>query len=320
MLCCLWGLIKGFKDIKSIFCGVAATITDFEIVKKLRVYKELLIPLNGMKPTNKSDILEALMKGNLMELLVTLHKKSDEPFYFRLTAKDLDVATLGSKLEAMSGGRLINSTSDYEIEIKLISGAEGRVIAFLKLHTLNDYRFNYRIHHVAASIHPSEASVIAELSKDYLTKNAVVLDSFAGVGTMLIERNRLVKAKFMYAIDTFGKAVDGGRANAKAARADINYINKDYFDFSHEHLFDEIITNFPRFREREEADAFYGRFFAKTGEILKESGVVIMCSDEKNLVKKYLRLNENYKLLREFTFNEKEGQYVFIIKKTLTNT
>lgn len=311
---------EGFSDAKSIFCGVVATIKDFSVVKKLRVYKEVLLPLNGMKPMTKGEIPDNLIKGNLMTLLNGLHKPSGEPFYFRMTAKDLDVATLAGKLEVMSEGRLVNSASDYEVEIKLVAGKEDRIIAFLKLHTFNDNRFNYRMQHVAASIHPFNAAIIAELSRDYLKKNVTILDPFCGVGTMLIERNKAVGAKYMYGIDTFGKAIEGGRANANLAGANINFINKDYFDFTHEQFFDEIITNFPEFREREEADSFYGRFFTKTESILKNGGVIIMYSGEKNLVKKHLRLNDNYKLLREFVFNEKEGKYVFVIgiDKSLT--
>lgn len=305
---------EGFSDAKSIFCGVAATITDFTVVKKLRVYKELLIPINGMRVMTKAELINKLISGNLMELLEVLHRPSDAPFYFRVTAKDLDVATIAAKLAAMSGGRLVNSVSDYEIEIKLIKGKEDKIIAFLKLYTLADNRFNYRAQHVAASIHPSNAAVIVEMAREYLRKGVTILDPFCGVGTMLIERNKLVSAKHMYGTDTFGKAIEGARGNSLIANVEANYINRNYFDFSHEHFFDEIITNFPEFNDRQEADDFYGRFFAKTESILKSGGVIIMYSGEKNLIKKHLRLNKNYKLLREFVFNEKEDKNVFVIE------
>lgn len=304
----------GFSDVKSIFCGVAATITDFAVVKKLRVYKELLIPINGMKVMTKAELLSKLVGGNLMDLLDTLHRPSDAPFYFRITAKDLDVATIGAKLEAMSGGRLVNSASDYEIEVKLIKGKDDKIIAFLKLYTMADNRFSYRAHHVAASIHPSNAAVIVEMAREYLKKGATILDPFCGVGTMLIERNKLVNAKYMYGTDTFGKAIEGARGNSLMAGAEVNYINRDYFDFTHEQFFDEIISNFPELKDRQEADDFYGRFFDKTESILKSGGVIIMYSGEKNLIKKHLRLNKKYKLLREFVFNEKEDKNVFVIE------
>ena len=152
-----------------------------------------------------------------------------------------------------------------------------------------------------------------ELAKDYMKKGATVMDPFCGVGTMLIERHKNVPARHMYGTDTFAEAIDGGRNNAKMARVDINFINRDYFDFTLDHEVDEIITNVPVFREREEANSFYGRFFKKTEAILKKGGIIIMYSGEKNIIKKYLRLNENYKLLREFVFNEKEERYVFVL-------
>ena len=305
--------INGFTDVKSVFCGVAATITDFAVVKKFRLFKELLLPLNGMGVMTKAEIPQKLIEGNLLKLLEQLHKEEDGPFYFRITSKELDVAKLGAKLEAASGGRLVNSPSDYEVEIKLITGKEDKVIAFLKLHTFGDHRFNYRTRHVAASIHPSDAALIAELAKDYMKKGATVMDPFCGVGTMLVERHKNVPARHMYGTDTFAEAIDGGRNNANMARVDINFINRDYFDFTLDHEVDEIITNVPVFREREEADSFYGRFFKRTETILKKGGIIIMYSDEKNIIKKHMRLNENYKLLREFVFNEKEERYVFVL-------
>ena len=45
----------------------------------------------------------------------------------------------------------------------------------------------------------------------------------------------------------------------------------------------------------------------------EKGGIIIMYSGEKNIIKKHLRLNENYKLLREFVFNEKEERYVFVL-------
>ena len=55
----------------------------------------------------------------------------------------------------------------------------------------------------------------------------------------------------------------------------INFINRDYFDFTHAYLFDEIITNMPvRGRKsKEETDTFYGSIFEKVSlELLKADG------------------------------------------------
>lgn len=312
----LAGVLSGYRtvsDIKPIFCGVICTTNDIKELSSIRIYRDIIFPLNGMKPIEKSSLPSEIAGGNLMTYLDNMHKKSDSPYYFRITAKDLDVSVLAAKVQALSGGRLVNEPSNYEIEIKLIEGKDGRFLAMLKLHTLGDFRFAYRANHIAASIHPVNAATVVELAKDYLKKDAQILDPFCGVGTMLIERNKVVPAKHLYGTDIYGKAIDGGRINAELAGISINYINRDYFDFKHEYLFDEIITNMPVFDSREENDKFYSIFFKKTESILKKYGIMVLYSGEKNIIKKYLRLNNNFKLLREFVINEREENFAFII-------
>lgn len=111
------------------------------------------------------------------------------------------------------------------------------------------------------------------MSEKYLEKYAQVLDPFCGVGTLLIERNKLVRTRTMYGIDIFGEAIEGGRQNAVLAGVGINYICRNFFDFRHEYLFDEIITEMPRF-DKGQADDFYRRFFDKAGEYSKKRGLL----------------------------------------------
>lgn len=95
-----------------------------------------------------------------------------------------------------------------------------------------------------------------------------------------------------------------------------NYINRDYFDFTHGYLFDEIITDMPvSAGNKEETDFLYRRFFEKSGELLADHGRVIMYSGEMGLVKKYLRLQESFRLLKEFCILEKRGMYLFVLEK-----
>lgn len=59
---------------------------------------------------------------------------------------------------------------------------------------------------------------------------------------MLMERDLLVPAGDMYGLDIFGEAVIKARENAKAAGRQINYINRDFFDFTHKYL---LMKSFP---------------------------------------------------------------------------
>ena len=66
---------------------------------------------------------------------------------------------------------------------------------------------------------------------------------------------------------------------------------------------------------KQEQDAFYGRFFEKADSLLKEKGKVFLYSDEKNFVKKQLRIRREFTLLQEYAMDEKGNYYLFIIEK-----
>ncbi len=302
------------QEVQKMFLGVMFKTAKIKELSQIRTYKEILFPLNGLKPVGKNEIVKNIVHGNLLALLNILHESSKSPFGFRITSSRLDDAKIAKEIEALSKGRLRNAPSDYEIEIKIIENKDEQMISFLKLYTFKDMRFSYRKNVVSASIHPVNAAIVMDMVEDYLVDNGQILDPFCGVGTMLIERNQKKLARYNYGIDVFSQAIQGARENADASEVDINFINRNYFDFRHEYFFDEIITNMPRF-EKEASDSFYRDFFLKSEEVLKDKGLIIMYSNEKNLVKKYMRINHNFKLIREFLFNEKEGYSVYVIMK-----
>ena len=168
---------------------------------------------------------------------------------------------------------------------------------------------------VAASIKPEQAALIARLAKPYMIKQAQVLDPFCGVGTMLIERDKACRTNVMYGIDIFGEAIAKAHENTALAKKEVYYINRDFFEFRHSYLFDEIFTNMPERgkRSRTEQDEFYAAFFEKAKEVLEKQGRIIMYSNEKNYVKKQLRLHKEFTLLREFPMDEKDNYYLFVI-------
>lgn len=124
---------------------------------------------------------------------------------------------------------------------------------------------------------PTMAAGLLALAKPYLKEHAQILDPFCGVGTLLIERRFLVPARNAYGIDSFGEAVEKARVNSKIAGMQINYINRDYFDFVHDYKFDEIVTDLPAGNlTKPELDVLYRRFFEKSDEVLTEDGRMIL--------------------------------------------
>ncbi len=304
--------------------GVEIESEDLISVMQLRMYRELVFPIGGKDFISNNPLIaaEQLYQSNLMELLESLHE-GEGAYYFRIECKSsmsLDERSdfskkLSAKLERISEGKLINSPSDYEIEIRLIANREGKFFPCLKVFTIKDNRFAYRKNVIASSIHPSTAALIMELALPYLKKNAQIIDPFCGVGTMLIERDIKVPSKEKYATDIFGEAIEKGRENARFAGEKINFINRDFFDFKHQYKFDEIITNMPLKgkRTKEEMDVLYGRFFEKAKDILVSDGIIIMYTNEIGFVKKQLRLRNEFRLLQENCMQTKNEFYLLII-------
>ncbi len=305
--------------------GVRVVTSHIRPILEIPTYREMLFPLNQkrLKPEPK-PAAKALAESNLLELLDKAHQASDN-YRFRLGIqsrmplnKRSDFAKkCGFALEQETGRRLCNSPSDYEVEIRLVEGREGTFLPLVKLYTFREQRFAYRKRAVAASIRPEQAALIAYLAKPYLAKQAQILDPFCGVGTMLLERDRVCPARMMYGIDTFGEAIDGAWENTRLAGKQVNYIHRDFFTFQHGYLFDEIITNMPERGKtsREEHALFYQKFFEKAEELLTDSGTMVLYSNEKNYIKKQLRLRNGFTLLKEYSMDEKGIYNLFIIAK-----
>lgn len=303
--------------------GVAATTTIQELLK-IRSFREILFPIDtkGFIEGNAKTIATALNEAGLVKLISKLHNGRD-PFYYRIdchNAMDLDkrsdfVRKIAMYLDSESDGMLVNSSGDYEVEIRLIANKEDKYFAAVKISTIKDKRFSYRKNAISASIHPSSAALIMEIAKPYLKEHGQILDPFCGVGTMLIERNYAVDAREIYGIDIFGDAINMARENTDITGMRINYIHKDFFDFKHDYKFDEIITNMPirGKKTKDEMEELYDRFFDKASEVLTDNGIIVMYSNELGYIKKYLRINKDYKLLQETQILSKGDYYLFVL-------
>lgn len=307
--------------------GVKLRTQKLGLVKDIRTYSDILFVIPGYNACGFEPIqaAKALAKSQLMELLSMLHKESDAPFYFRMELKSqLDMEKksrfakrFATELERISERQLINSTTDYEIELRLIENKEGKLNALLKLYTIKDERFSYFGEHVAASIKPVNAAIIVELAREYMVPDAQVLDPFCGVGTMLIERQKVVKANTSYGLDINKTAIDDAVKNTKAAGQIVHYVNRDLFTFEHEYLFDEFFTDMP-FSMNEagqaEIEKIYRRFFVKAGELLKKSGRIIMFSRNPEYALCYAK-NAQYRLIKRFPMSEKNDSEVLVFER-----
>lgn len=303
--------------------GVQVFTKDVVPFTKLRTYRELLFPLlvDGLASEQPKEAANQIWNSGILSFLQECHKET-APFYFRLSVKAATPQTeyarkLAAALEQCSGHQLINGSKEYEAEIRMLAAKDGGYAVFLKLKTIPMKRFAYRKNAIAMSVHPAAAAMMMHLAKPYLKEDAQILDPCCGVGTMLIERDICVPAREKYGIDIFGEAIAGARENAALAGEKINFIHRDFFDFKHAYLFDEIITNMPvkGRKTKEEMDAFYKNFFEKAASLLTADGRIIMYTNEAGFVKKQLRLQSNYRLVQEFCIRKKEQFFLYIIEK-----
>ena len=305
--------------------GVHLHTQDLRSVLNIRTFREILFPIHckmNLLP-EPEQTAEGLLAGDLLQLLER-HLQGDAPYFFRMQIlapmaedkKNTFLKKTAYALEEKSGYRLKNTPGRYEVEIRLIQKREGDFHAYLKFYTLPMRRFSYRKNALAVSINPTQAALMLYLAKPYLKEDAAVLDPFCGVGTMLIERNKVLPARSLYGIDIYGQAIEGARENTELAGAEISYIQKNFFDFTHRHRFDEIVTNMPTRgkKNKEEHDAFYAEFFQKAKQHLKPGGIIIMYTNESGFVKKQLRLQKDMHLLKEYCIRQKEEWYLYMIE------
>jgi len=312
-------------DARAFNAGVEVKTNNLYDILPIRTYSELLFTIKGMKNC-AMDAIPAAQTVSSSELLDVLKKahSGTTPFYFRveikskmpLDKKSIFVKKFSSELERLSDRQLLNSPSNYEFEIRMIENKLGTFNVLLKFNTIKDERFDYRIENVSSSIKPVNAALLVALAKDYMIDNARVLDPFCGVGTLLIERQKVVKANTSYGIDILEEAINKAKINTTAAGQIIHYINRDFFDFTHEYVFDEIFTNMPfKIGRKTEEEIFelYKNFFDIAKNFLTQDGTIIMYSHNRDYVYQLTEKNR-FTIKKEFEIMDKEETFLFIIK------
>lgn len=313
------------SPIKPFSAGVRVVTKELDQLLPLRTYQELLFLVPGMA-TLPSDPLEAANKVADSKLVQFLNKrhKGTTPFYFRVEVKSqmpMDkksqfIHRFASALERVSKRQLINSTTNYELELRLIPNKTGTYNTLVKLFTIKDERFFYRKEFQSSSIKPVNAALFVALAKPYMVENARVLDPFCGVGTLLIERQKEIKADTSYGIDISEEALQKASLNTNEAGQLIHYIHRDFESFTHEYPFDEIFTDLPFAMSTSSQDdirRIYKNFFSHSKTLLSKTGTIICYARNPEYCIQFAKDN-GYRIIKEFVISEKDHTRLFIIK------
>ena len=306
--------------------GVMVYDTCIEELKEIRLYRELLFPvIEDAKYRDGKDLAKLIIGSNIISLLHDFFD-GNMPFTYRLQIRGIReenrslslVKEIVSRLDKTMSDDLVNTVSDYQIELRLIIKSSDSFALYVKPNLLKDSRFEYRKSSTSESMKPVLAANICEYCSKYFKENAAVIDPFCGSGILLIERNIKKAVSRSMGIDLLALAIEAMKKNVAYSGYNINAVCRNFFDFENkaEYMVDELITDLPRVSsKRNEAYIFklYGKFLQRAVSFVKEGGYLFLYTNLPAAIKENLNTNL-YELLEEKLMRAKDNSTLFVIK------
>lgn len=123
--------------------GVRVREARLKELLPIRTYSEMLFPLEtGVLHTERPEIIGQLVCRPLLQKVRGLHEGEDAyPFRIELKSripadkKGVYIRKISDALEKASGGSLVNSVTDYELELRLLEKKDGTLVPMLKLYS-----------------------------------------------------------------------------------------------------------------------------------------------------------------------------------------
>ncbi|MBQ3201128.1 MAG: methyltransferase [Clostridia bacterium] len=278
-------------------------VQDVNALFACRSFFELLFPI--AEKTSPVPAMIARHAAAFMQAFLPAVHEGEGPFGYRIEVRGEapDRAAIAKAVAAkLDGDLLVNAPGNYEAELRIVLRRNGSADLFLKLYTLADDRFSYRVGALPASMHPATAAAVLRYAKEHLKAGARVLDPCCGSGTFLIERGKLTETASLTGVDIAHKAIDIARKNAAAAKADAKFICNDCLRFEANRKYDELIANLPfgnRVGSHKENERLYAAMLDKLPYWLNPGGIAILYTMEFTLLKKLVRERKNLKLITE---------------------
>ncbi|MDR0841285.1 MAG: methyltransferase domain-containing protein [Christensenellaceae bacterium] len=197
---------------------------------------------------------------------------------------------------------LTNAPGDYEAELRVVLRQNGSANLYVKLYTLLDHRFDYRVGALPASMHPVTAAAVLRSARGYLTPNARVLDPCCGSGAFLFERAQVTPCASLTGVDIAHAAIEIARANEQHAQTGARFIVNDCLRFEAERPYDEVLANLPfgnRVGSHNNNLRLYAELLNRLPLWVKRGGIAILYTMEYTLLKSLIRERPNLKLISQ---------------------
>lgn len=311
---------------KMIKGGCFVQTKHFSQVRQIRTYQALLFDFypRNIPSQDGAVIGRSILEGGLVDYILQ-HHKENHPFLFRVDVKGIRDAgrknqlarSLAICLEENSQGMLVNNSSFYEVEIRVVVGNRGSRV-FLRLTSLKDTRFTYRKYAISTSMQPSRAALMMRYVKPYMKEDGNVLDPFCGTGALLIERAFAGGYKSLYGLDISEQAVQAAWDNSQRAGITLQLIHRNFNDFRHEYQFDEILTDMPRKTiniKYKQMEYVYQLLFDRSRELMADKGILAVYCEDEMLMEHCIKRNSWIKRLKKIPMTKDKTSWLYILQK-----
>jgi len=323
----LIGKIKELnKRLAIIGSGVLVYETSVNELKDLRVFKDFyFLVINEKSYVSINDIKESIIESDLVTFLRDIFT-GNNPFTYRMQIKKSDSRNYDEQVKEITAAiddalpnDLVNTTGDYQIELKVIIKNNGTFSVYLRPCIIKDSRFKYRVNSTSEAMKPVLAASVCEYLSKYFKEDAIVFDPFCGSGILMIERLLKVKALRSLGVDILDLAVDSAKMNFNEAGLNVGTICKNFFNLDDLGGFtaDEVITDLPKVTaKRNEAyiKKLYRNFFVKIKDYLNKGGYLFLFTNLREGILEALANNDSYELIEEKVFRKKDNSTLFVIK------
>ena len=293
----------GFSSFDIRLSSLKTETDDLPALFEARCFSEALFPIGSAAASPAAIAKKAA--PFLEEFMASCHT-GEPPYRFRtetaISGSGFDRRAFSKAVSsAVENGKLANSPSDYEAELR-IEGSEKNVRLYAKLYTFRDERFSYREGSIPASMAPNVAASVLRFAQDHLTVNARVIDPCCGSGTFLIERGLLSPCASLTGVDISHHAVDVARRNTELAGVNAKYTVNDILRFECHRPYDELIANLPfgnRVGDHSSCEKLYRGLLDRLPQLVKNGGVAILYTMEFTLLKRLIRETPHVTLLSQ---------------------
>lgn len=279
---------------------------DYEGLFCARCFSEALFTV-AIGVSMKPKVVAEKAKSFMLDFMRATHE-GEPPYRYRIEVNgEVENRTEYKKQlrDIIDDEEIVNSPSDYEIELRIeVNGNASRI--YVKLMTVKDKRFMYRLESIPASMSPATAAAVLRLASEYLTVNARVVDPCCGSGTMLFERGLISPCDSLTGVDIAHRAIDAARRNSEAAARmgikQAKFICNDILRFESKRPYDELICNLPfgnRVGTHSGCEMLYSGLLDRLPQLVKRGGIAVLYTMEFTMLKRMIKERANIEILKQ---------------------